>query len=81
MSPGDHRPTVPQNQYLAPLQGDPATQGDVNTVDWVLKNISSACVTARERERERECVLGVMEAVCGCPGWPVCIKPPREVPR
>lgn len=54
MSLGDHRPTVLQNQYHAPLWGDPATQGDVNTVDWVLKNISSACVTARERERVRE---------------------------
>lgn len=45
---------APKNQCLyAPLGGDPATQGGVDTVDWVLKNLSSACVTATERERER----------------------------
>lgn len=77
MSPGDRGP--PKSIPYAPL-GDPATQGDVNTVDWVLKNVSSVRVTARERKREGVCV-GVMEGVCGCPEWPVCIKPPREVPR
>lgn len=74
MSPGDHRPTVPQNQYLTPLWG-PATQGDVNTVDLVLKNISSAYVTARERERERG---GSWRAFADGQGVG---SPPREVPR
>lgn len=46
-------PHSPKINTLRPSGGDPATQGDVNTVDWVLKNISSACVTATERERER----------------------------
>lgn len=39
------------------------------------------CDSKRGRKRETECTLGVMEGVCGCPGWPVCIKPPREDPR
>ena len=79
---GTTDPQSPKINTSRPSGGDPATQGDVNTVDWVLKNISSARVTARGRERERGSVCGgVAEGACGCPGWPVGIKPPGEVPR
>lgn len=67
-----------ENQSLhGPAGGPLPPKGDVNTVDWVLKNISSACVTAMERERER----GLGGGHTGCPGWPGSMKPPREVPR
>lgn len=82
MSPKDREPQSPQKSIpLRPSRGGPATQGDVDTVDWVLKNISSACVTATERGRERGGVCGVTGAAPGCPGWPGSIKAPREGPR
>lgn len=56
MSPGGPQTHSPPKSILHAPQGDPATQGDVNTVNWVLKNISSVCVTARGRERERDSV-------------------------
>ncbi len=76
--------TVPQSpkiNTLHPSGGPCYPRGCQYCRLGIKKHFISMCDSKRERKRERECVLGVMEGVCGCLGWPVCIKPPREVPR
>lgn len=90
-------PHCPTKSIIQAPQEEPATPGDVNTVDEVLENISSESDRKKTEEDEHVCVcgcvwvhiwvlllvrvLGVITIACRCPLWTAFMRPLWEVPR